>query len=192
MAINLRQELARLPDNSITLLILNIKQYFESILEVMTVLCNEQKQAGIYVTVNKPYATLKEHFRDRGLDASRLFFVDAITQTVVQPKLTNHNVIFLPNPQSLTEISLALSEAASMLKAARKFLFLDSLSTLLIYNETESVAKFAHFLTVKMRSLNIQGVLVALRQQLDEELIYELTQYCDKVIDLSSEVVELD
>lgn len=190
--INLRQELGKLQDNSITLLILNIKQYFESILEVLTVLCNEQKQAGIYVTVNKPYATLKEHFHDRNLDTSRLFFIDAITQTVVQPKLTNHNVIFLPNPQSLTEISLALSEAADMLKASRRFLFLDSLSTLLIYNETENVAKFAHFLTVKMRSLNIQGVLVALRQQLDEELIYELTQYCDKVIDLSSEVVELD
>jgi hypothetical protein len=192
MAVSLRAELRSLPENYMVLLILNVKQYFEGVIEVLRMLCNEENLPGIYITVNKPYGTMKELLRDRGVNTSRIFFIDAISQTVTQPKLTNHQVIYLPNPQSLTDLSLALNAAATALEGSKKFLFMDSLSTLLIYNETESVAKFAHFLTIKMRSLNIKGVLIALRQMLDEELIFEVAQYCDRVIDLSSEVIELD
>ena len=189
--INLRKEIENLPDKYVVLLILNVQQYYEGILEVLKILCNEEKSPGIYITVNRPYGTLKELLRDRGIDTAKLFFIDAISQTVTQPKLVNHHVIYLPNPQSLTDMSLAMNAAAESIPGKTRFLFMDSLSTLLIYNETQTVAKFAHFLTVKMRSLNIKGVFIALRQMLDEELIFEVAQYCDKVIDLSSEVIEI-
>ena len=189
MAEQLGKELDAFGSDSIIVLVLNVKQYFYGILNAMRILTNERGLAGIYITVNKPQITLQEQFRDYGIDTSKLFFIDAITETVEQPKTTAQNVIYLPNPQSLTDISLALNEAATHIKAPA-FVFLDSISTLLIYNDTENIAKFAHFLTLKLRALRMKGVLAAVRQQLDEELINELTQYCDKVVDLSEESVE--
>jgi KaiC/GvpD/RAD55 family RecA-like ATPase len=186
---NLRKELEN--DSSTVLLILNVQQYFEGIVKVMELFCNDLALPGIYVTVNKPYGTLQELLRDRSIDTSQLYFIDAVSQTVTQPRLVNRNVTYLPNPQSLTEISLAVDTAAEQLPAGRKFLVLDSLSTLLIYNDTNTVAKFAHFLTMKMRAANTRGILVALRHMMDEELIFDVAQYCDKVIDLSAELIDI-
>ncbi|HSU72374.1 MAG TPA: hypothetical protein VLJ21_00815, partial [Candidatus Binatia bacterium] len=164
--LNLRKELEQLPDTAVVLLLLNVRQYFEGIVEALRVLVEEENRSGVYITVNKPYGTLRELLRERDVDTSKLYFIDAISQTVTQPKLVNPKVTYLPNPQSLTDISLAFGTAAESL-TGKKFLFLDSLSTLLIYNETGSVAKFAHFLTLKMRAMGMKGVLVTLRHMLD-------------------------
>ena len=61
-----------------------------------------------------------------------------------------------------------------------KFVLLDSISTLLIYNEPETISKFVHFLTVKMRVLNLSVILIGLNE--NQGFLAELSQYCDKTI----------
>ena len=65
-----------------------------------------------------------------------------------------------------------------------RFIFFDSLSTLLIYNQSKSVSKFAHFLTGKMREWKIKGVLISLQKNIDENLIAQVSQFCDRIIEV--------
>jgi len=65
-----------------------------------------------------------------------------------------------------------------------RFIFFDSLSTLLVYNQSKSVTKFAHFLTGKMREWKIKGVLISLQKNTDERLIAQVSQFCDRIIEV--------
>lgn len=174
-----------------TLLVLDAATYTEAITQILRVLCNDQKQPGIYVTVNRPYDILHSELLRKGIDDSRLIVVDAVTRIVDRAAVAAGNCVFLDSPQNLTDISIALTEAARRLPEG-SFLFLDSLSTLLVYNDSQNVSQFAHFLTLKMRQLRLGGVLLALRKHTDEKVITELAQYCDNVIDLSGKELAID
>ena len=65
-----------------------------------------------------------------------------------------------------------------------KFLFFDSLSTLLLYNDVSVVAKFVHFLSGKMRVWRVKGIIISLRRKIDEDLIEELKGFCDMTLNL--------
>ena len=65
-----------------------------------------------------------------------------------------------------------------------KFLFFDSLSTLLLYNQMGVVAKFVHFLSGKMRVWKVRGVIISLKREHDKDLIDELKGFCDLTLNL--------
>jgi hypothetical protein len=73
----------------------------------------------------------------------------------------------------------------SAIPSKNKSLFVDSISTLLIYNRAETVSKFLHFLTGKIRVLNLNGVLLSTEKELDPEFADQLEQFVDKTVDLS-------
>ena len=76
-----------------------------------------------------------------------------------------------------------MDQAVRALPGKDKFLFFDSLNTLLIYNEIQTVIKFIHFLASKMRVWKVKGIIISLEKKADEELINELSQFCDIKID---------
>jgi hypothetical protein len=93
--------------------------------------------------------------------------------------------LFLENPENLTNITIGIEEIMSKIPSKNKSLFIDPLSTLLIYNRAENVSKFLHFLTGKIRVLNLNAVLLSTEKDLDSEFADQLAQFTDKVVDLS-------
>jgi len=69
------------------------------------------------------------------------------------------------------------------LPGKEKFLFFDSLPTLLLYNSVETVARCVHFLDIKMRVWKVKGIIISLERQANKEPIDELSQFCDVLID---------
>ena len=77
-----------------------------------------------------------------------------------------------------------MDQAVRAIPGEKKFLFFDSLSTLLIYNKPITVAKFIHFLSGKMRMWRVKGIIISLEKESDKELLSELSQFCDIRLDL--------
>ena len=77
-----------------------------------------------------------------------------------------------------------MNEAVKSLPTKKKFLFLDSLSTLSIHNSAGSVNQFAHFLTANMREWGVIGVIISLERETERDLIDELAQFCDLSVEL--------
>ncbi|ODS41409.1 MAG: hypothetical protein A7315_15225 [Candidatus Altiarchaeales archaeon WOR_SM1_79] len=63
-----------------------------------------------------------------------------------------------------------------------RFIFMDALSTLLIYNSAGTTAKFAHFLMTKIKLLGLNGVFMSVEEGLDKQLLSQIEQFCDKCI----------
>jgi len=177
-----REQFEDLIEPYMVLFIADPKEYLTQNLSLLKDFVNDQRMTGIYVTVNRPYKNLLPIFEKAGIDLSRVFFIDLITKTEREEPVRKGNCIFMGSASNLTDLGLAISQAVSANPRARKFIFLDSLSTMLIYNEAGSLSKFSHFLTGRLRDWNVDGVFMSLDSESDKELTDKLSQFCDRVV----------
>lgn len=184
----LRTELKKSPRGSVLLLLIDAENYTKINTLLLDVLINEQKLPGIYVTVNRPYTTLIRTLADKDIDTSRIFFIDMISQTVGEKFRDDYkNCVFISSPESLTELAIALGQAVQAIPEKNKFIFFDTLSTLLIYNHVGTVSKFIHFFSSKIRVWGVEGIILSLEKETDERLLSQLTQFSDDVLEIVSE-----
>lgn len=179
-----KEELKQLKELNefVVLATVKAKDYQKINLEIVEHLTEGINIPGVYVTLNKPYSVMKSVFERSKIDTRLIIFIDAVTKTAGKAKKTK-DCLFIGNPENLSDISIAMDQAVRALPGKDKFLFFDSLNTLLIYNETLTVIKFIHFLASKMRVWKVKGIIISLEKKGNEELINELSQFCDIKID---------
>lgn len=176
-----------LPEHWLLLFIVDAKEYLETNVAILKeVMEREEDIVGVYVTLNRPYASLIKILEQNKIKTDSLFFLDCITKTLGAEK-EEKRCLFLESPQNLTNIAIAIDEIVKAMPVKNKFLFFDELSTLLIYNQTGTVAKFLHFLTGKMHVLELKGILLSVEKELDPKIAQQSEQSVDKVVDLSVE-----
>jgi archaellum biogenesis ATPase FlaH len=117
------------------------------------------------------------------IDISRLYFIDAATKSGdFDSDNQSDNCTIIQGPGALTEISLAVTTAANTGKF--QFLLFDSLSTLTVYNGLKTVEKFSTFLLSKIRNLNFSGIVLVLNEDVSNQLIPIVSQFCDYKIEV--------
>ena len=170
--------------NSVVLAVVSAKNYQETNIDLVRYLTHDIKIPGVYVTLNKPFFTMKTIFEKAKIDTDIIIFIDAITKTAGGKTEKTKECLYIGTPQNLSDLSLAMDQAVTALPRKEKFLFFDSLTTLLLYNDVKIVAKFIHFLSGKMRVWKVRGIIVSLQKKGNEDLINELSQFCDMKLDL--------
>jgi len=168
------------------LLIVDSTEYLKTSIAVL----NEETRfgaSGIYVTLNRPYVSLINILKKNKCRTDGVVFIDCITKTAGQNGKAK-DVVYVRSPQALTELSVAISRAAKELNrnndAPDKFLILDALTTLAVYNPPNTVSRFLHSLTNTTRILKLNCVLLS-TETIDSGLSDHLEQLVDKTIDLS-------
>jgi hypothetical protein len=165
-------------ENPVVLGLIDPIRYQESVLKLLRYFTGRTPR-GVYVTLNKPYATLLKSFSKAGITTESLFFVDAITDVPAVEEDATHAC--LGSGIDLTNLGICIAKAIKQIKE-EKFLLLDSLSTLQIYYDTKAVVKFAHLLTEKMRSWNSSGSLMTVETNSERDVVSQLSPFCDKVV----------
>jgi len=176
------------PNEFIVLINVNAQDYLKANTKILKVLANDDKLPGVYITINKPYKTMKNILEKEGVDTKQMYFIDCITKTAggdISDK--GEKVFYLDSPQNLTGLGVAMGEAIRSIPETDKYLFMDSLSTLLLYHNNGTVAKFSHFLTGKMRLWGLRGILMAIEKEADPEFSDQLAQFCDTVVTLDKD-----
>ncbi len=178
---SVKKELKDLSKGQVFLVISNSKNYLKNNIDILRFLVNERKMYGIYISLNWPYKNLNSLLGKNKIKAENLFYIDTLSETV-GAEASGDKCLLISSPHSLTEISIALDKAVESVKA-EKFVFLDSVSTLLLYNQLHTVAKFIHFLSGKIRNWGIEGVLISVEKGMKSELAESLVQFVDRVVD---------
>lgn len=155
------------------------EKYQETNLALVRHMTKEEKVPGVYVTLNKPFKTMQDIFKKAGINTGMIIFIDAVTKTSGGKLEKKDNCLYIGNPENLSDISIAMDQAVTALPSKEKFVFFDSLNTLLLFNSLPTVARFIHFLAGKMRSWGVKGIIISLEKKAHKELVDELSQYCD-------------
>ena len=182
MAGQVEREIPAIQGGKLVLVLVDYKAYQTASVRLLSQLVNSKKECGIYITVNRPYANLVSNFNDNGVDASKLFFIDCVTQPAGGNPERKENCLFIGSPSRLSDLGLALDEVITSFKQPSKFLVLDSVSTLLVYHSPETTLRFAHFLAGRLRVHGFDGIFLTVQDDTDEKLVKIMSQFCDSVI----------
>ncbi len=135
---------------------------------------------NIFVTVNKPYFSIIDNLKSKGINTEGLFFIDASSQEGGSRKGKNYEKI--KNPADMTEIMLSLGK--HLQKGEYYALIFDSVSTLLSYHDEEVVIRFSHSLVSKLRKYNVKGVFLCTKEDTNTSLIKNLNMLADYSVDI--------
>ncbi|MFH1391806.1 MAG: ATPase domain-containing protein [Candidatus Diapherotrites archaeon] len=183
MAFDLKK-LENLPGQFIVLLVVKNEENANLNTDLLKNFVRKDGTLTIYLTVNRPCHNLMEYLKSQGIDTKNFFILDAISEEVTGPMASTERCIYIESPKDLTSLSIGIVTAFKKTEGQERFLFLDSLSTLMIYNDPNVVKKFIHFLTAKMRMFGVKGAMITLRKESDEKLISDFSPFVDKVIEV--------
>jgi len=136
-----------------------------------------------YITLNKTYESLKEHFKKNRINLKNIVFIDAISPTLKKTPKEMPNCYFVSSPAALTELAIVIDK---FLEHKFDYLIFDSLTNLMIYQKKAHVAKFILSVINKIRAGKTKAIFYALKVEEHEALIEETGMFADKVIEWSS------
>jgi hypothetical protein len=138
----------------------------------------------IIVTINFPYSILSKLYAENGVDLTTVSFIDAVTRNSIGSAENIPGVVrYVNNPANLTDLGIAVTEALKEHNDKKVCILYDSVSTMLIYLSSPNISKFIHFVTNKLRLMDISGVFLAVEKGLDPMLMSQMTTFVDTVID---------
>jgi hypothetical protein len=162
-----------LPGNNYNDLVQAFFQYIHS----------KPEDAWVYVTVTKPYQNINRQFGDMSR-INNIRFIDCISRaagiTTIDP-----NCIFIESPTMLEKLGIEIINIFKEVdEDVTKYLLLDSLSTLIIYNDPELVTEFFYHLANKCRARNIHTISLAIEEE-------EVDRYINKLIYLNDKILKV-
>ncbi|MBM3281871.1 MAG: hypothetical protein FJY86_00835 [Candidatus Diapherotrites archaeon] len=175
---NLHATLKQLSAGSINLLVVPLKDYSSTAHALLTYY-HAQKTSGVYVSINKP---TQDILKGINVQLTQTQFVDAITALTGKGTEDTQQITFIDSPLALVELNLAISDRMKGLVSNQKFLVVDSISTLLVYNTPQSVEKFCHTIIAKNRGDNVIGLLLMINSDEHHDVVETLAQFVDHVI----------
>ena len=153
-------------------------------IHLLSHMINRKKASGSYISIIKPYNHTLSLLKNKEINTDNLSFIDCISKGLGGKICIGDKCVFVDSPSHLTDLSVALHEFFTSAGDKNRFIYIDSLSTLSIHNNIDSVLRFMHYVTGKMRIFGFNGIMLSLNENTDKRLISEMGQFCDKVIHL--------
>lgn len=163
----------------ITIYSVNPTNYFGRVIEIFK--HESMGTVPIYITLNKPYIEIANVLRSHGFHPERVFFIDCISKQVLgHNAAAPPNCIFVDSPGSITAIGISATQAA---KAAggKKLIFIDSISTMLMYNDAAVVGSFCNFLLSRLRAMGVDTVVLVLESDFEKGVVKHIESLADEV-----------
>lgn len=179
-----KEKFSNLTDGWVTLLEIPVEKAMEINVNAIKVL-QDMGYEGVYITLSKDYIELSKIFREKGIDMGKIAFIDGISQMYGVSEVSSPNVTYVSGPLSIDALSDAVTKRVETMHADKKFVFLDSITTILLYNSLEKTIEFSNFITNSFKKMKVVGIVVSIsRGFTNEKLIEELTRVSDQTIEL--------
>ena len=152
------------------LVVLPVERLQEKVNDTITILENG---IGIYVSLNKAKRSLDNEFNKNNIKTKKIFFIDCVTSEEKEGDAIKIK------PNNLEELSHTIKTFTKEIKG-EKYLILDALSTLLIYNSENQVASFVQEITEYYAQKNTKVIAFSPTTQ-GEDLLNKIFNFFDEV-----------
>ncbi len=154
---------------------------YDDLLQATFEYMKEKRDASwVYVTSTRPYESVREMFADQ-IDHSSVFFIDCVSRAAGIQTM-DQNCLFLDSPSELERLILEIMSAVRDRNQKESFVILDSLSSLVLYNDVVLVAEFFTHLMNNIRLANATTVSLCIEEEMDDALNKVLYLKNDKII----------
>ena len=156
------------------------KKYVEASLEIVKYLVKDSE--GIFVTLNRPYSSMKKLMAKENINLDKILFIDALTRQIGGEEIDADRCIYLTSPDP-TQMCLAIERAMGMVNSDRRFIYIDSLSTISLYKSLETLLKFIRYMVGKIRIKGFIGTIFSVEKEIDDAYYSQIALMVDEVIE---------
>lgn len=149
--------------------------------------------AVIKVTTRNPASQILEWFNENNMSLpdSKIGIIDCITKTLGKEAVETENIKIANSPVDLTGIGVKISQFFEDFFIKKKIaeiqLHVDSLSTLMMYSNIQTVFRFLHVFTGRIKAAGAMGLFLVEEGMHDEKDIITLKQLFDGLIEVKIE-----
>jgi len=157
-------------------------KYYRDIKQVIFEFLNSKSDSfAVYVTITRPYHTILNEFGDLIANNKNIRYVDCVSRIAGISKM-DPNCIFIESPTMLEKLGLEINNLFREAdEKSSKYLIIDSLSTLMVYNDPEIVTKFFYYLINVTRAKDIHSVYLVIEEEEADKQIKKLINLTDKI-----------
>ena len=139
-----------------------------------------------FVTASDTYDHISKTFKEIS-EHSNIKFIDCISRAAGVSELQS-NCTYVESPTMLEIVSLEImNNFRGVDDEVEKYVVIDSLSALMVYNDSEVIREFVSLLTSRARSKNIHIVTILVEEEVDSN---RLIQMNDKIVVLRDSFIE--
>ena len=139
-----------------------------------------------FVTASDTYDHISKTFKEIS-EHSNIKFIDCISRAAGISELQS-NCTYVESPTMLEIVSLEImNNFRGVDDEVEKYVVIDSLSALMVYNDSEVIREFVSLLTSRARSKNIHIVTILVEEEVDSN---RLIQMNDKIVVLRDSFIE--
>jgi archaellum biogenesis ATPase FlaH len=139
-----------------------------------------------FVTASDTYDHISKTFKEIS-EHSNIKFIDCISRAAGVSELQS-NCTYVESPTMLEIVNLEImNNFRGVDDEVEKYVVIDSLSALMIYNDSEVIREFVSLLTSRARSKNIHIVTILVEEEADSN---RLIQMNDKIVVLRDSFIE--
>ena len=151
------------------------------------------ENAVITVTTHESATQILEWFKENKmvLPLSRIGIIDCITKSIGRTAFETENIKFASNPMDLTGIGVQISQFFEDFLLKKKIpkiqLHINSLSAILMYSNIQTVFRFMHVFTGRIKAAGALGIFVVDSGMHEDHTIVALKQLFDGIIEIKKE-----
>ena len=135
-----------------------------------------------YLSVNRGCLNFEKILQENGLDMEKIKIAD-VTETMSKTEKHAKICIGWTSPKDLNQLLYFIDEEMKK-REDIGFVVLDSITSLLIYNDYLSIVRFMRRVSEKLISQGKTGVFVALKEETKPEFYSQLAQATENLIEL--------
>ena len=151
------------------------------------------ENAAIIVTTREPAMHMMERLkRNKSCSLlSKIGFVDCVSKSIQHEAVENGNIRIVISPADLTSIGVKISQFIQDFFVKRNIqkiqVHFNSLSIILMYSNTQTVFRFLHILTGRIKEMGALGIYVVDSGVHSQQTIATMKQLCDGIIEVKFE-----
>jgi archaellum biogenesis ATPase FlaH len=153
-----------------TLIIVNVEKIQDELNKVVKLNCDKPI---VFVSLNKTSESLEKIFREKQINASKLFIIDCMAGA------SSSAEVIQVKPTDLDKLSFVINSFIKEIEG-KKLLVIDALSTLLIYNNENKVARFVKSVTEFATGKEVEVIALSPKTE-GEELLNKIFNFFSKV-----------
>lgn len=182
LAEDMADRIGALQEGSAIALQIQVDNYFDIIQAVLDIFAPKKGLDCIYVSSSIPAQSIVSALQALEIDMNHVYFVDCISQMMMSSPIKSGKVLFVESPSMLETIMLKVEYLAKKIEGTNKVVFIDSINSLAIHNNTRILSEFLHILVNNFRAKNIYTIILSVEEHRSQEITNMLNLVCDENI----------
>jgi KaiC/GvpD/RAD55 family RecA-like ATPase len=183
---SLERTMKKYVNGAVIMMELPTESYFETSSSSIKALTNGGFE-GVYISFQRPFKNIFSLFSDKGIDIEKLLFIDVATSLNKGTQIEDPKCVHISESIDIDELVRAIYTSLPKLKGSKKFIFIDSLTTISLYKPLSETMRFSEFLIRTVRKAETESITLIFNVAKDlaqEKFIKDIALHVDEIISL--------